>query len=320
MNKKICVIGGGRWGQNHVRTLSQLGCLTAIVESSPDRLRELLGLYPGVVGYTDYMEAVEAGYDGYTIATPAETHYQVAKEIISRGLNVLIEKPMTLTAEQSWDLVEMARKSGSRVMVGHVLLFHPAIKKIKEVVGSGKLGKLHYVYSTRLNLGTVRTEESVFASFAPHDISVLDYIIGSSPIKIEAKGEKFLQEKIYDTTMTQMEYADNIHAHIFVSWLHPFKEQRLVLIGSQGMISFDDSSKEKEIFFHHKRIDFNDGIPVKVEEPDEVIVYERAMPLEEELRYFVEHLDSKIEVNTAEDGYNVVRVLENVQSIIKYGK
>lgn len=317
MEKRICTIGGGRWGQNHIRTLYAMGVLAAIVEASGKRLEELLSLYPGVKGYTDVDQAIADRYDGYTLATPAETHYDIAKKIISLGLNVMIEKPMTLTSEHSKELYQLAQQSGSRIMVGHVLLFHPAYRKIKECIDSGKLGKLHYLYSTRLNLGTVRTEESVFSSFAPHDISVLDYLIGAPAKNVEAKGSKFLQDRVYDTTMTQLEYPNNVHAHIFVSWLHPFKEQRLVVVGSKGMISFDDSTKEKDIHFYNKRIDFERGIPVKVENPDEIIPYERKMPLEEELQYFIGHLDGTIEINTGRDGYEVVKVLEEVERIIK---
>ena len=317
MKKKICVIGGGRWGQNHIKTLASLNCLSAIVETNPERLNELLERYPGVDGYTDVDEAIAARYDGYTVAVPAELHYPIGKKIIEKGLNVMMEKPMTFTAQQSKELVELAKKTASRLMVGHVLLFHPAICKIKEIIESGKLGKLFYLYSTRLNLGTVRTEESVFSSFAPHDVSVLDYLIGSPACKIEAKGAKFLQNEIYDTTLTQLEYSGNVHAHIYVSWLHPFKQQLLVVVGSKGMLSFDDATKEKSIYFYNKRIDFEEGIPVKIENPDEIIPYEKKMPLEEELKYFVEHLDSSIEINSGEAGYEVVKVLETVQKLIE---
>jgi UDP-2-acetamido-3-amino-2,3-dideoxy-glucuronate N-acetyltransferase len=316
MKKRICVIGGGRWGQNHIKTLANLDCLAAIAETNPARLKELLEQYPNTVGYTNVDEAIAARYDGYTVAAPAEFHYPIGKKLIERGLNVMMEKPMTLTAQQSEELVELAKKTGSQLMVGHVLLFHPAIRKIKETIESGKLGKLFYLYSTRLNLGTVRTEESVFSSFAPHDISVLDYLIGRPACTIEATGAKFLQNGIYDTTLTQLEYPGNIHAHIYVSWLHPFKQQLLVVIGSQGMISFDDSTKEKSIYFYNKRIDFEKGIPVKIENPDEIIPYEKKMPLEEELKYFVEHLDSSIAINNGEAGYEVVKVLETVQKLM----
>ena len=175
MDKKICVIGGGRWGKNHIRTLAGLGCLAAVVEADAVRLKEYTEQYPGIKGYADMDEAIACGYDGYTVALPAELHYPAGRKLLEKGLNVMLEKPMTLTAAQSAELVELAQRTGARLMVGHVLLFHPAYRKIKEVIDSGRLGKLFYLYSNRLNLGTVRTEESVFPSFAPHDISVLDY-------------------------------------------------------------------------------------------------------------------------------------------------
>lgn len=317
MKKHICVIGGGRWGRNHIKTLWGLGCLAAIVEADPEKLRGFLEQYPGTIGFTDVDEAIACRYEGYTVALPAELHYPVGMKLIEKGLNVMMEKPMTLTARQSKMLVNLAKSTGAHLMVGHVLLFHPAYRKIKEIIDSGKLGNLFYLYSHRLNLGTVRTEESVFSSFAPHDISILDYLTGSSACKIEAKGTKFLQDKVYDSTLTQLEYPGNVHAHIYVSWLHPYKQQLLVVVGSKGMISFDDATKEKEIHFYNKRIDFENGIPVKFEEPDEIIPYEKKMPLEEELNYFVEHLDSAIEINSGQAGYEVVKVLETVQQIIE---
>lgn len=252
MDKKICVIGGGLWGQNHIRTLFQMGNLAGIVESTPQRLDELLRQYP-VHGFTDVDAAIKWGFDGYVLATPAETHYPLGKKLLERGLNVLIEKPMTLSSKHSKQLIEIADRTNARLMVGHLLLFHPAIIKIKEVIDSGKIGQLYYVYSNRLNFGTVRTEENIFWSFAPHDISILDYFIGRPATKIAAKGAKFLQDKIYDVTMTQFAYPGNVHAHIFVSWLHPFKEQRLVVVGSRGMISFDDSSLEKNILYYKNK-------------------------------------------------------------------
>ncbi len=315
MNKRICVIGGGRWGRNHIRTLAGMGCLAAIVESNKERLEEFLKQYPGIKGFTSVDEAIAERYDGYTVAVPAESHFPVGKKLLEAGMNVMMEKPMTLTVAESEELVRLAKENDARLMVGHVLLFHPAIRKIKELVDGGKIGQLYYIYSNRLNLGTVRTEESVFASFAPHDISVIDYLCGSSAINIEAKGERFLQKEIFDCTITQLEYPGNVHAHIFVSWLHPFKQQLLVVIGSEGMISFDDAS-DKQILYYKKKIEFNNGIPAKIEEPNEIIPYEQKMPLEEELRYFVEHLDDEIEINSGQAGLEVVKVLEKVQAII----
>lgn len=316
MRKRICVIGGGRWGQNHIKTLYQMGYLSGIVEADGKRLKELLSSYP-VRGFTDLDEATAYGFDGYILASPAETHYPLGKKLLGKGLNVLIEKPMALSSKHSKELVDIAKKMGSRLMVGHLLLFHPAIQKVKEIIDSGRLGKLHYLYSTRLNLGTVRTKEDVFWSFAPHDISVLGYLIGHPPIEIKAKGSKFLQSDVYDVTIAQLSYPDNVHAHIHVTWLHPFKEQRLIVVGSEGMISFSDTSKEKNILYHNKRVDWKDGKPLKMDKGDEIIAYERTMPLEEELKYFIENLDKDIKISTGGDGHEVVKVLEKVQDLIK---
>lgn len=319
MMKKICVIGGGRWGQNHIKTLAQMGALAAIAENNKARLNELLALYPHVQGFTSVDEAIEACYDGYTVATPAETHFEIGEKLICAGLPVMLEKPMTFTVKQSEELCRLSDMKKVPLMVGHVLLFHPAIRKIKELVSAGKTGKLYYLYSNRLNLGTVRTHESVFSSFAPHDISVLDYLTGAHAEKVVAGGAHFLQQNVFDTTITQFEYPDNVRAHIFVSWLHPFKQQLLVVVGSKGMISFDDAG-DKTIRYYHKSVNFDNGIPVKVEEPDEVIPYEKKMPLEEELKYFIGHMDSTIEINHAKAGLEVVKVLEEVQKQIQSNK
>jgi predicted dehydrogenase len=314
--KKICVIGAGRWGQNHIRTLHELGNLSGIVETNAHKLGELLDIY-SVAGYSNVADALKENFDGYTVATPAPLHFAIAKQVIESGKSVMVEKPMTLSSESSKELMELAKKHNVQLMVGHVLLFHPAIRKIKELIDSGTIGELYYIYSTRLNLGTVRTEENVFWSFAPHDISVIGYLTGSIPIEIESKGSKYLQNNIYDYTMTQLTYPNNVNAHIFVSWLHPFKEQRLVVIGSKGMISFEDSSAEKEIKFYNKQIRFNNGLPEKLEKPTEIITYEKKQPLTEELKYFVENLDKTIEIADGRSGYEVVKVLEKSQELIE---
>lgn len=314
--KRICVIGAGRWGQNHIKTLAQMGVLAAILEENKERAEEIKKNYSGCYFCNNLEEAILQRYDGYVVATPAETHYKIGKQLLNNGLHVLIEKPMTLHSEEAEDLVKTARAKSSSLMVGHVLLFHPAIRKIKELLLQNKIGQLYYAYSTRLNLGTVRTEENVFWSFAPHDISVLNYLIGTTPLHIQAKGAKFLQDKIFDLTMTQFEYVDNVHAHIHVSWLHPFKEQRLVLVGSKGMISFDDSNADKEILFYDKHIDIVGGIPIKVDKATEVIPYEKRAPLTEELTYFVENLGKEIKIANGMSGWEVVKILEDVQRLI----
>ena len=224
INKSICVIGAGYWGKNHIRTLNRLNVLKGIVEHEYDTLHAFIKKYPEVNGHLKIEDALIEDYDGFIIATPAKTHFKIAKKIINACKPVLIEKPMTLSIREAKELVVLADKNKVNAMVGHVLLFHPAVKKIKKMIDNGEIGDLQYIYSNRLNLGKVRTEENVFWSFAPHDIAIFQYLTDSIPMQINANGSTFLQEGIPDSTMTQLEYENGVKGHIFVSWLHPFKE------------------------------------------------------------------------------------------------
>lgn len=309
--RKVCVVGAGRWGKNHIKTLANLGCLAGIVESNVESLNGLREKYPDVKFFSSVKEAVQEKFDGFTVATPAETHFLITEFLLENKKHVLVEKPITLTVKEAKKLKELADKNGVNLMVGHVLLFHPAIKKMKELIKAGKIGRVEYLYSNRLNLGTVRTEENILWSFAPHDISIFQYLIEELPLEIVSRGGIFLQPGIHDTTMTILQYPNNIVAHIFVSWLHPFKEQRLVIIGSKGMFSFEDSSQKKQLLYYEKGIDWVQGEPVKRDGPTEVIPYDNAMPLTDEITYFVEHLDgSPIEISSGQNGVDVLEILE----------
>ena len=310
MNKSICVVGAGYWGKNHIKTLSQLNVLRGIVEQDKATLEILLNKYPGVCGHSSIEDALLKNYDGYTIATPAKTHFEIAKAIMNARKNLLIEKPMTLSIEEAEQLVLLSEKNNINAMVGHVLLFHPAVKKIKELLKRGDIGDLQYLYSNRLNLGKVRTEENVFWSLAPHDIAIFQYLTDSTPKKINATGSTFLQEGIPDSTLTQLEYENGVKGHIFVSWLHPFKEHRLVVIGSEAMISFEDSLDDKPLKLYSKKIDLKSGIPEKVDGPVKLIPFDNRRPLDLEMEYFINHLENKKpKISNIKHGYEVVKTL-----------
>ena len=310
INKNICVVGAGYWGKNHIRILNQLNVLKGIVELDCDILNTFLNKYPNVNGYSKIEDALNEDYDGFIIATPAKTHFEIAKIIISAKKHILIEKPMTLCVEEAKDLLALAEKNKVNAMVGHVLLFHPAIKKIKRIIENDEIGDLQYLYSNRLNLGKVRTEENVFWSLAPHDIAIFQYLTDSIPKKINATGSTFLQKGIADSTMTQLEYENGIKGHIFVSWLHPFKEHRLVVIGSKAMISFEDSLDEKPLKLYSKKININSGIPEKIDGPVKIIPYDNKMPLDIELEYFINHLSEiQPKISNIKHGYEVVKTL-----------
>ena len=291
-SKRVCVVGAGYWGKNHLRTLNDLGVLSGVVENNSEVLEEILNDYSDIKGFASIEESLfDDSFDGYTIATPAETHFELAKKVILSKKHVLVEKPLALNIQDVEELIYLSEENSVKLMVGHVLLFHPAIRKIKEIIKSGVIGKLQYLYSNRLNLGQVRTEENVFWSLAPHDIAIFQYFTETYPLKIQANGSTFLQKGIPDSTLTQLEYKNNIKAHIFVSWLHPFKEHRLVVVGSDGMISFEDSIEGKPLKLYSKGIIFNNKIPEKVDGPVELIEYEKKMPLTEELSCFIESFD-----------------------------
>ena len=319
-SRHICVVGAGRWGRNHIKTLHELGCLAGIVEANVDVRAEFQVKYPEAKTFATVREAIKEDFDGFTVATPAETHFKIAEFIITHKKHVLVEKPLTLKASEARRLKELAEENGVNLMVGHLLLFHPAIRKIKELIKKGKIGKLEYIYSNRLNLGTVRTEENILWSFAPHDISVFQYFIGSLPVEVISRGGIFLQPHNHDSSMTILTYPDNIVGHIFVSWLHPFKEHRMVVIGSKGMFSYEDSSDNKNILFYEKGIDWIQGEPIKRDGPTEVIPYEKKMPLTEELKYFAAHTKGEpIGIADSKNGVEVLEILEKASESLLAG-
>ncbi|MBN1434889.1 Gfo/Idh/MocA family oxidoreductase, partial [Candidatus Fermentibacterales bacterium] len=285
----------------------ELGHLAGVVDQDSSLLDSVRSEYPGVEVFDGLRQSLEGGFDGFTVATPSETHAAAAREILRAGRPVMVEKPLALSSAEARELCALARARGVNLMVGHVLLFHPAIRRIGALIESGKIGRLEYLYSNRLNLGTVRTEENILWSFAPHDVSIFGMLTGAMPHEVVSRGGAFLQPGIHDSTMTVLTYPENVVGHIFVSWLHPFKEHRLVVIGSKGMLSYEDSSEQKELLFYEKGIDWVKGEPIKREGPTEVIAYERSAPLTEELRYFCDNLDGRIEVS---DGSSAVKVLE----------
>ncbi|MDX9922349.1 MAG: Gfo/Idh/MocA family oxidoreductase [Syntrophales bacterium] len=318
---KICVVGAGRWGTNHIRTLNELEMLGGVVESSAERRALLKHDFPGLELFADYRKAADAAFDGYTVATPADTHCAIAACLMGKGRHVLVEKPMALTVEDARAMKRLADERGVILMVGHVLLFHPAIRKMKELVDDGTIGRLQYMYSNRLNLGAVRMEENILWSFAPHDISIFQYFMGDYPREIISRGGVFLQPSVHDSSMTILSYPGNRVGHVFVSWLHPFKEHRIVIIGSKGMLSYEDSSPERQILFYEKGIDWVQGEPVSRDGATDLISHDASLPLTEELAYFAQCIAEgrKPDIATAESGIEVLRILEEATECLVAG-
>lgn len=307
--RRVAVLGCGSWGRNIVRCMHELGALRAVVDPSPGGRRKAQEIAPGVATCERAAEVLaDDDVDAVMIATPAVTHYRLARSALDAGKDVFVEKPMTIGVDDARELVRRADDADRILMVGHLLEYHPAVRRLESLVDGGELGEIRYLISNRLNLGKVRTEESALWSFAPHDLAVILRLVGSMPTEVVATGGCYLQEHIADVTVTQLRFPDGVRSHIFVSWLHPFKEQRLVVIGSRKMASFDDVAKE--VVLYDQRIDFDstNGVPVPVRGEGVRVSYPDDEPLLAECRHFLECLDTRSTPRT--DGASGVRVLE----------
>jgi UDP-2-acetamido-3-amino-2,3-dideoxy-glucuronate N-acetyltransferase len=244
----------------------------------------------------------------------------MAKQALAAGKDVFVEKPLALRVPEAEELVDLARRRKRVLMVGHILEYHPAILKLKDFVDSGDLGDVHYVYSNRLNLGKVRQEENILWSFAPHDISVILLLVGAVPEWASTSGQHYLQHDIADVTMTCLAFPGKPRAHIFVSWLHPFKEQKLVVIGSKKMAVFDDVVKDGKLKIFDKGIEWKNGQPVIRQTAESTLFFPEMEPLREELAHFVECVRSRKTPRTdGANGLRVLRVLDACQRSIESG-
>ena len=307
----ICVVGAGRWGGNHIRTLNELGYLGGVVDPLKEKREKFREQFPQITCFNSLQKSFRMNYDGYIVATPPNTHVDLVKEILKQKIPVLVEKPLALSIEDGLKIKSSLNDLNGKLLVGHLLLFHPAIIKIKKMIEEGLIGDLQYIYSNRLNLGVVRKEENVFWSFAPHDISLFQFFTGSFPVEIQSSGGAFLQKNIYDTLITYLKYPNGVEGHIYVSWLHPFKEHRLVVIGSKGSLYFEDSADPPALLFYEKENKIKSNILLLKNKPSKLIEYEKTQPLTNELIYFVNAIKGEdINKATIDEGLDVVKILQ----------
>ena len=312
---KIAIVGAGYWGENLVRVFHQLGVLDRICDARPDRLQQLAQKYPGLRTETALDPVLnDPGIDGVAIATPADTHYQIAKAALEAGKDVFVEKPLALRCAQAERLIDTAELRRRILMVGHLLEFHPAIVRLQELVEAGELGRVEYIYSNRLNLGKVRREENALWSFAPHDISVILLLLQNLPIQVTATGGAYLQPNIADVTVSTMLFDRGVRAHLFVSWLHPYKEQKLVVVGDRRMAVFDDVRKTDKLQIFDKKIDLVDGQFVVERPTPQVVPFPSEEPLTVECRHFLDCIRTRRTPKTdGADAWRVLKVLEASQ-------
>jgi len=311
LSPKVAVIGAGYWGKNLVRNFHQLGALACVCDERATTLAEVEAKY-GVKTMND-VEAIlaDAAVDAVVIAVPAAQHYEVAKRCLLRDKDVYVEKPLALHAKEGQELVKLAAKRNRILMVGHILEYHPAVLALKKMIQAGELGQIQYIYSSRLNLGKLRTEENILWSFAPHDISAILFLLGETPSMVSSHGGSFLNGHIMDTTLTSCDFKSGVKAHIFVSWLHPFKEQKFAIVGDKKMAVFDDMESERKLVLYSHRINWVDRVPVAEKADAEVVALPKEEPLRRECQHFLECVDTRKAPRTSgESALHVLEVLE----------
>ncbi|USO01286.1 MAG: Gfo/Idh/MocA family oxidoreductase [Alphaproteobacteria bacterium] len=316
---KIAVIGCGHWGKNLVRNFFELGMLKYVCDANTAHAQEIARKYS--VEEKSIAEILKTDIDGVVIAAPAEQHYDIAKASLEAGKHVFVEKPLSLKINEAEKLCELSATQNKILMVGHLLQYHPAFVKLEEFVKRGKLGKLQYIYSNRLNLGKFRTQENILWSFAPHDISMILSLAGDVPQSVLATGAAHLNPHIYDVTTTHLTFKNGIRAHVFVSWLHPFKEQKLVVVGDRGMAVFDDGldwSEKLKLYPH--QVNWVNGLPQPQKAEFEAISLNSQEPLKAECEHFLDCIKHKSMPRTDSlEGLNVLKVLDASQQSLTKG-
>lgn len=318
--RNLALVGCGYWGKNLLRVFNELGALKIIFDENRELLEEK-AIQNSHLKIANNLEDIlqDKNIKAVVIASPAVTHHEIARQAILAGKDVFIEKPLALSVSEGKELVALADKKKRILMVGHLLHYHPAILEIEKIVKNGKIGDIRYIVSHRLNFGKLRKEENVLWSFAPHDISIIRKFLGN-PDNIISFGRSFLNADVPDITVSVLNFNNGKGAHIFVSWLNPFKEQKLTIVGEKGMLVFDDQAKDKLVLYNHS-VRWNADYPEAVKADPKVVKIKNNEPLLEEAKHFIYCIKNRKTPKTdGKEALDVLKILDACQrSIIKNG-
>jgi predicted dehydrogenase len=257
MTVRLAQVGLGYWGPNLARNLAVLegAELALLCDADPARLERMVRQLPGPRTVTDYADVLaDDTVDGIVLATPVESHYLMARSALEAGKHVMVEKPLARTSAECESLIEIADEHDLRLMVGHVFVYNPAVRKVKEYIESGELGEVRYIYSQRLNLGQVRSDVNALWNFAPHDLSILCDWLDADPTRVNARGYSFVQPGIEDVVFMTLDYPGGIGANVHISWLDPLKVRRMTIVGSEKMIVYDDVSADAKLTLYDRGV------------------------------------------------------------------
>jgi predicted dehydrogenase len=310
MKKNIAVVGCGYWGKNLVRNFSELEVLSSICDPDTEIANKYASQYN--VKNSSFIEIInDVNIKGVVLAVPAPLHASMAIEAMNKGKHVFVEKPLAMNVTEAELMITTAKKNGVKLMVGHLLQYHPIFKTIRKIVNADEIGKLNYIYSNRLSFGRIRTKEDIIWSFAPHDISMILSLAGQDPEFIITKSTSIIQKNIADTATIHMEFKSGLKSHISVSWLHPYKEHKLVVSGKSAMLVFDDTKpwNEKLALYPYEVVSSKGIINLKKSDVKYLEVPEEE-PLKNECQDFIDVVEKNIKPMTdGAEGLRVVKVL-----------
>jgi predicted dehydrogenase len=334
----VSVIGSGYWGPNLIRNFADIESvkLMSVCDLKKDRLDYILKHYPATSVTTNYKDVLDdSSVDAVVIATHAATHYPLVKEALLSGKNVFVEKPLALKTSECKELIEIAEQRAKILMVGHTFIYNDAVKVLKDYIDNGDLGEIFYLYSQRLSLGRVRQDVNAMWNFAPHDVSIILYLLDEEPIQVSAKGLTYIQKGIEDVVFMNLDFPSGVSAHIHISWLDPQKIRKMTVVGSQKMIIYDDVDLDAKIQIYDKGVTRipNVNSPRDFETFGEFQLLLRSgdvilpsikfrEPLANECKHFVDCIiDGKTPYTDGVAGLKVVKVLEAAQqSLDENGK
>ena len=325
----VAVVGAGNWGKNLVRNFANIpGARLAYVVDVSEKVRKTMaGLYPDAKVTGELKEALADKEVGAVVVTvDAPLHYEIAKACLQAGKHTYVEKPLTLSAKESKELVDLAAAKKLKLMVGHLLEYHPAVNYMKQMIGSGQVGQPLYLYFERVNLGIVRKTENAWWSLAPHDVSVACYLFDAEPISVSATGQAYLQKGVEDVVFANLKFADGRMAHIHVSWLDPHKFRKVTLVGSQKMIVFDDMDASEKVRVYDKGAEVKKSVDSYIEaitlRTGDILIPQipSTEPLAAECRHFIECIAQDVTPRSdGHDGLRVVKVLEGGSASLARG-
>ena len=322
----IAVVGAGAWGKNHIRVFSEIPNvrLKYVCDQDASKLSSLEKAYPQSKMVKDLAPILlDSEVRGVVVASSAVSHYSLTKEILLADKDVLVEKPMALNPKEAEEMLEIANQRKKILMVGHLLIYHSVVDRLKEMVISGELGKIYYIYTQRVNLGVIRQDENALLSFAPHDLSVILYLLDEQPVVVSAHGESYIQKGIEDVAFLSLRFSDGKMANIHLSWLDPHKLRRVTIVGSKKMAVFDDMEASEKLKVYDKGVKnltydtYGEYLSLRFGDIT-IPSIKMVEPLRTEAEHFIQCIETRKAPKTSgQDGLRVVKILTAAQQSLK---